>query len=222
MKYRVTAEGVLETGLAGFDLINFPMLNKGTAFTEKERTDFALHGLLPPHVGNLEDQATRRLKVLRDFETGFERYAYLRDLQDTNETLFYSLLVRNIEEMMPLVYTPTVGEGCQRFSEIWRKPADCFSVIQTSIGFAKSSRIRAMTRFARSWSATASVFWDSATGCRRHGNPNRQTLALYGLRRHSPTNVFAGPARRGHRQCGSAGRSPLYRMASSTGARGRI
>jgi malate dehydrogenase (oxaloacetate-decarboxylating) len=65
MKYRITAEGVLETGLSGFDLINFPMLNKGTAFTESERTDFALHGLLPPHVGNLEDQAARRLKVLR-------------------------------------------------------------------------------------------------------------------------------------------------------------
>ena len=126
MRYRITAEGVLETGLSGFDLINFPMLNKGTAFSERERTDFALHGLLPPHVGNLDDQVARRLKVLRDFATDFERYAYLRDLQDTNETLFYSLLVRNIEEMMPLVYTPTVGEGCQRFSEIWRKPRGLF------------------------------------------------------------------------------------------------
>ena len=126
MKYRITAEGVLETGLSGFDLMNFPMLNKGTAFTESERTDFALHGLLPPHIGDLEDQAARRLKALRDFETNFERYAYLRDLQDTNETLFYAVLVRNIEEMMPLVYTPTVGEGCQRFSEIWRKPRGLF------------------------------------------------------------------------------------------------
>src|SRR5271166_3060467 len=126
MNYRITADGVLETALSGFDLINFPMLNKGTAFTESERTDFALHGLLPPHIGNLEDQAARRLKVLRDFETNFERYAYLRDLQDTNETLFYAVLVRNIEEMMPLVYTPTVGEGCQRFSEIWRKPRGLF------------------------------------------------------------------------------------------------
>jgi malate dehydrogenase (oxaloacetate-decarboxylating) len=126
MKYRITAEGVLETGLSGFDLINFPMLNKGTAFTENERTGFALHGLLPPHIGNLEDQAARRLKALHDFETDFERYAYLRDLQDTNETLFYAVLVRNIEEMMPLVYTPTVGEGCQRFSEIWRKPRGLF------------------------------------------------------------------------------------------------
>ncbi len=126
MKYRITAEGILETGLSGSDLMNFPMLNKGTAFTEDERTDFALHGLLPPHVGNLEYQAARRLKALRGFETNFERYAYLRDLQDTNETLFYAVLVRNIEEMMPLVYTPTVGEGCQRFSEIWRKPRGLF------------------------------------------------------------------------------------------------
>jgi malate dehydrogenase (oxaloacetate-decarboxylating) len=102
MKYRITAEGVLETGLSGFDLINFPMLNKGTAFTEDERTEFALHGLFPPHVGSLEDQAARRLKALRDFETNFKRYAYLRDLQDTNETLFYAVLVRNIEEMLPL------------------------------------------------------------------------------------------------------------------------
>ncbi|MGA9567445.1 MAG: NAD-dependent malic enzyme, partial [Candidatus Korobacteraceae bacterium] len=126
MKYRITSNGVLETGLSGFDLINFPMLNKGTAFTETERTDFALHGLLPPHIGSLDDQAARRLKALHDFDSDFERYAYLRDLQDTNETLFYAVLVRNIEEMMPLVYTPTVGEGCQRFSEIWRKPRGLF------------------------------------------------------------------------------------------------
>lgn len=126
MKYRITSDGVLETGLSGFDLINFPMLNKGTAFTETERTDFALHGLLPPHIGSLDDQAARRLKALHDFDSDFERYAYLRDLQDTNETLFYAVLVRNIEEMMPLVYTPTVGEGCQRFSEIWRKPRGLF------------------------------------------------------------------------------------------------
>ncbi|HLI62270.1 MAG TPA: NAD-dependent malic enzyme [Terriglobales bacterium] len=126
MKYRITDDGVLETTLSGFDLINFPLLNKGTAFTESERSAFALHGLLPPHIGNLEDQAARRLKALRNRSTDFGRYAYLRDLQDTNETLFYAVLVNNIEEMLPLVYTPTVGEGCQRFSEIWRKPRGLF------------------------------------------------------------------------------------------------
>jgi malate dehydrogenase (oxaloacetate-decarboxylating) len=116
----------VETDLTGYDLINTPMLNKGTAFPEAERDLFGLHGLLPPHVGSLEEQVARRLKVLRAFKTDFERYASLRDLQDTNETLFYALLVRNIEEMLPLVYTPTVGEGCQRFSEVWRKPRGVF------------------------------------------------------------------------------------------------
>ena len=114
------------TKLTGFDLLNQPLLNKGTAFTEAERDALHLHGLLPPHVGNLDDQVNRRLKALRRFATDFERYAFLRELQDTNETLFYALLVRHIEELLPLVYTPTVGEGCQRFSEIWRKARGLF------------------------------------------------------------------------------------------------
>jgi malate dehydrogenase (oxaloacetate-decarboxylating) len=116
----------IETDLTGFDLICHPMLNKGMAFTESERDAFNLHGLLPPHVGTLEEQITRRLQVLRSFATDFERYAFLRDLQDSNETLFYAMLVGHLAELLPLVYTPTVGEGCQRFSEIWRKPRGLF------------------------------------------------------------------------------------------------
>jgi len=116
----------VETDLSGFDLINKPMLNKGTAFTDAERDAFHLHGLLPPHVGTLEEQVERRWKVLRAFETDFERYAFLRDLQDTNETLFYAVLAHDLAATLPLVYTPTVGEGCQRFSEIWRKPRGVF------------------------------------------------------------------------------------------------
>src|SRR5580692_10279472 len=114
------------TALSGYQLLTDPLLNKGTAFTEAERDVFGLHGLLPPHIGSLDEQVARRLKALRAFESDFERYAFLRELQDTNATLFYALLVRNIEELLPLVYTPTVGEGCQRFSEIWRKPRGVF------------------------------------------------------------------------------------------------
>ncbi|WP_131113998.1 NAD-dependent malic enzyme [Lichenihabitans psoromatis] len=117
---------VIETHLSGYDLINRPLLNKGTAFTDGERDQFRLHGILPPHVGTIESQAARRLKVLREFSNDFERYAFLRDLLDTNETLFYRLFADNTEEMLPLVYTPTVGEGCERFSEIWRKPRGIF------------------------------------------------------------------------------------------------
>jgi malate dehydrogenase (oxaloacetate-decarboxylating) len=112
--------------LSGYDLINSSRLNKGTAFSEHERDVFDLHGLLPPHVGNLDEQIDRRIRALRDQPTAFHKYSFLRDLQDANETLFYALLVRNIEEMLPLVYTPTVGEGCQRFSEIWRRPRGLF------------------------------------------------------------------------------------------------
>ena len=116
----------LEVSLSGFDLINSPRMNKGTAFTDNERDEFDLHGLLPPHVGSLDEQVERRLAALRSQPDSFGKYSFLRDLQDTNETLFYALLVRDIEEMLPLVYTPTVGEGCQRFSEIWRKPRGLF------------------------------------------------------------------------------------------------
>ncbi len=116
----------IETDLTGIDLMNKPMLNKGTAFSDAERDEFGLHGLLPPHVGTLDQQVARRLKVLRAFATDFERYAFLRELQDANETLFHALTLRNLEEILPLVYTPTVGEGCQRFSEIWRKPRGLF------------------------------------------------------------------------------------------------
>ena len=120
------SEQVLPVSLTGFDLINSPRLNKGTAFTDRERDVFALHGLLPPHVGSLDEQIQRRMAALRGQPTSFAKYSLLRDLQDTNETLFYALLVRDVEEMLPLVYTPTVGEGCQRFSEIWRKPRGLF------------------------------------------------------------------------------------------------
>jgi malate dehydrogenase (oxaloacetate-decarboxylating) len=116
----------LQVSLSGYDLINSPRLNKGTAFTDHERDIFDLHGLLPPHVGTLEDQVERRKQALANQPTPFSKYALLRDLQDTNETLFYSLLLRNVENMLPIVYTPTVGEGCQRFSEIWRKPRGLF------------------------------------------------------------------------------------------------
>jgi malate dehydrogenase (oxaloacetate-decarboxylating) len=112
--------------LSGFDLINSPRLNKGTAFSDHERDIFDLHGLLPPHIGSLNDQLERRMQALAGQPTPFNKYSFLRDLQDTNETLFYALVVRNVEKMLPLVYTPTVGEGCQRFSEIWRKPRGLF------------------------------------------------------------------------------------------------
>jgi len=116
----------VETALSGYELLNDPLLNKGTAFTEPEREAFDLHGLLPPHVAELDYQVKRRLDAFRGLGSDIQKYTFLRGLQDSNETLFYALLTRNIEEMMPVVYTPTVGLGCQLFSRIFRKPRGLF------------------------------------------------------------------------------------------------
>jgi malate dehydrogenase (oxaloacetate-decarboxylating) len=116
----------MKTNLTGYDLLIHPRLNKGTAFVESERDAFGLHGLLPPHVGTLEQQRKRRKKGLDEEATPLQKYSFMRDLQDTNETLFYSLITHHVEETLPIVYTPTVGEACQQFSEIWRKPRGLF------------------------------------------------------------------------------------------------
>ena len=119
-------EATVRTRLSGINLLLDPALNKGTAFTEEERDLFELHGLFPPHVGTLEDQRLRRKLVLDSRPTAFGKYSYMRDLQDSDETLFYSLIAHHVEEFLPIVYTPAVGEGCQRFSEIWRRPRGLF------------------------------------------------------------------------------------------------
>jgi malate dehydrogenase (oxaloacetate-decarboxylating) len=134
------------TRLRGYELLADPQLNKGTAFTESEREDFDLHGLLPPNVSTLDEQVSRRLQALRAYETDLERYAVLRELQDTNETLFYALLVANLEELLPIVYTPTVGAGCQQFSRLFRKPRGLFLSIPHK---DRIDRILAQPRFDR-------------------------------------------------------------------------
>lgn len=116
----------IATSLCSSRLLADPLLNKGTAFSESERDAFDLHGLLPPSVVSIEEQVARRLQALRKFSTDLERYAFLRELQDTNETLHYALLTANLEELLPIVYTPTVGEGCQQFSHLFRKPRGLF------------------------------------------------------------------------------------------------
>ncbi|WP_426441745.1 NAD-dependent malic enzyme [Bradyrhizobium genosp. P] len=139
-----TTEAFATTALSGYELLADPQLNKGTAFSEAERDAFDLHGLLPPSVLTLDEQVSRRLQALRGYETDLERYAFLRELQDTNETLFYALLVENLEELLPIVYTPTVGEGCQQFSRLFRKPRGLFLSIPHK---GRIDRILAHPRF---------------------------------------------------------------------------
>src|ERR1700731_827565 len=116
----------LPSGLRGMDLLDTPIWNKGTAFDDHERVIFGLHGLLPPRVESLEEQSERAYEAFQPKNTDLEGHIYLRQLQDTNETLFYRLMLNHIEEMMPIVYTPTVGLACQQFSHIYRRPRGLF------------------------------------------------------------------------------------------------
>ena len=111
---------------SGMDLLDTPLLNKGTAFRDAERTQFGLHGLLPPHVETLQEQVVRAYEAYTRKDDDLERHIYLRALQDNNEVLFYRLLLDHIEEMTPIVYTPTVALACQQFSHIYRRPRGMF------------------------------------------------------------------------------------------------
>jgi malate dehydrogenase (oxaloacetate-decarboxylating) len=110
----------------GIDLLNQQGLNKGTAFTAEERTEFGLQGLLPLHVETLDEQVVRAYEAYRKKDDDLERHIYLRALQDTNEVLFYRVLLDHIEEMTPIVYTPTVALACEQFSHIYRRPRGLF------------------------------------------------------------------------------------------------
>ena len=112
----------LSPHLRGQVLLEIPALNKGTAFTLPERQALGLDGLLPPVVETIEEQSARAYKAYLRKHDDLERHIYLRQLQDTNEVLFYRLLLEHIEEMLPIVYTPVVAEACQEFSHIFRRP----------------------------------------------------------------------------------------------------
>jgi malate dehydrogenase (oxaloacetate-decarboxylating) len=112
--------------LGGVDLLNRQQLNKGTAFTDEERSKLGLQGLLPPHVETLEQQVVRAYEAYQRKDDDLERHIYLRALQDTNEVLFYKLLLDHIVEMTPIVYTPVVALACEQFSHIYRRPRGLF------------------------------------------------------------------------------------------------
>jgi len=126
MKYLVkldeSGNKYVEVSIEGYDLINNPMYNKGYGFTAEERTAFKLHGLLPTGYFSLSDRSKKVYKTIQEKPTPLAKHIFLRGLQDRNEVMFYRIIKDHIEELLPLVYTPVVGEACQKFSEIYRKP----------------------------------------------------------------------------------------------------
>lgn len=111
---------------AGPALMSLSLLNKGTAFSEQERRDFNLTGLVPHHFETIEEQAERAYLQYCSFDQPINKHIYLRTIQDNNETLFYYLVEHHLEEMMPIIYTPTVGEACEKFSQIYRRARGLF------------------------------------------------------------------------------------------------
>lgn len=110
----------------GVKLLHDPLRNKGTAFSEAERDALGLHGLLPPRVLSVEAQASRIVENFRRKPDDLEKYIHMIALEDRNETLFYRVVVDHIEEMMPIIYTPTVGKACQQYGHIFQRPRGIF------------------------------------------------------------------------------------------------
>lgn len=111
---------------AGPALLEAPLLNKGSAFTERERQQFNLEGLLPYNIETIEEQEARVYQQLCSFESPIDKHIYLRNIQDTNETAYFRLVTDHLAEIMPLIYTPTVGLACQQFSKIYRRKRGLF------------------------------------------------------------------------------------------------
>ncbi len=126
----------LESLPKGTDLLHDPLFNKGTAFSNQERRLLNLEGLLPPHVLNLDEQKMKVLETVRAKGTDMEKYIYLMSLQDRNETLFYRLVTDEVEEFMPIIYTPTVGQACQEYGHIFRRPRGMY-ICRNDKGFIK-------------------------------------------------------------------------------------
>lgn len=111
---------------SGYSLLRDPHHNKGLAFSEKERDAHFLRGLLPPVVVSHDLQVKKMMHTMRQYQVPLQQYMAMMDLQEMNERLFYKLLIDNVEELLPVVYTPTVGEACQKYGSIFRRPQGLF------------------------------------------------------------------------------------------------
>lgn len=120
------SNNVISEFSTGMHYLHEPMLNKGTAFTEAERDALGIRGLLPPAVQTIEEQVMRVMGNYRRKTSDLEKYIFLMALQDRNQTLFYRVIMDHLEEMMPIIYTPTVGLACQEYTHIFRRPRGLF------------------------------------------------------------------------------------------------
>jgi hypothetical protein len=210
------SQDYVEVDIDGPRLLDHPILSKGTAFSAHERDAFQLRGLLPPRVSTLEHQKVRALANFDRKENDLERYIHLISLLDRNETLFYRLLVDQIEQLLPIVYTPTVGQACQEFGRIYRRNRGLYLTPEDT---------DRMDRVLANWpydDVKIIVVTDGERilglgdpWCRGHGHLDRQGLAVRRWWRIPPRAHASGLPRRGYRERGPPRRPALESAAGS-------
>ena len=201
---------------AGPVLLEFPLLNKGSAFSMEERSSFNLLGLLPEVVETIEEQAERAWIQYQGFKTEIDKHIYLRNIQDTNETLFYRLVQNHLEEMMPVIYTPTVGAACERFSEIYPCSRGVF------ISYQNRHNMDDILQNVPNHNIKVIVVTDGERilglgdqGIGGMGIPIGKALPVHRLWGYQPGVHPAGSAGCGYQQPAAAQRSAVHGVASS-------
>ena len=139
--FRVADDGSFEVSARGFDVLRSPEINKGTAFPEHEREALGLVGLLPPAILSIEQQAERAYEILEKLDD-LGRYRFLTGVRDRNETLFFHIVAAHITEMLPVIYTPTVGLAIQQYSRQFRRPHGIFLSIDRQDDMEQARRRR--------------------------------------------------------------------------------
>ncbi len=212
----------LTVTVTGQHLLTHPLTNKGTAFTIAERDALGLHGLLPTHVETIEERADRVRTQYALLETDLERHVLLRDVQDYDETLFLRLLLDDIQTLMPIVYTPVVGEACQKFSHDLPAPSWAVPVVPGRRPLEEMLRVDPPRRGRRDRRHRRRAHPRSGRpGRRRARDPDRQAVAVLGLRRHRPGHHVADRARRRHQQRGRDATTPTTSAGATNASSGR-
>ena len=208
---------------AGPSLLETPLLNKGSAFSERERRNFNLLGLLPPRYETIEEQAERAYMQYRSFDDPINKHIYLRAVQDNNETLFYRLITDHMVEMLPIIYTPTVGAACEHFSDIYRSARGIF------VSYEEREFMEELLRSVTKDKVKVIVVTDGERvlglgdqGVGGMGIAIGKLSVYYSLWRHQPGLYLTGSTGCWHQQQDLAGGSLLHGHASSTHRQGGV